>query len=122
LPLRADQREFLSVLGHFYLQHGQVGKALTLLRASVVLAPDDLALLRMLSWAYLRAGDAGRALDTAGRYGAAGGDESDPSPIHLIRARALWQLGRHDEARRLFERFTGARRQVALPAIRPASP
>ena len=48
--MRADQREFLSVLGHFYLQHGQVEKALTLLRASVVLAPDDLALLRMLSW------------------------------------------------------------------------
>jgi Flp pilus assembly protein TadD len=116
--LSPDQREFLGVLGHFYLQHGQVEKALTLLRASVVLAPDDQGLLKMLSWAYLRAGDAGRALDTAGRYGAAGGDQGEGSPIQLIRARALWQLGRHDEARHLFERFIAARRPVGLPATR----
>ena len=109
------QRAFANLLAHLYLRHGQPEKALTILRAASRLAPGDKDLSKSLAYAELIAGDAGAALTAADRYVRAGGDGSDRSPIQLIRARALLQVGRAAEARACFGRFVRALDTALVP-------
>jgi predicted Zn-dependent protease len=107
--MRDDQKEFLAILGYFYLQHGEPGRAMVLLRALDAVSPDDPEVLKSLSYAHLATGQHGRALDATERYMAAGGASGDAAPIQLLRARALWHLGRGAEARDVLLRFVEAR-------------
>jgi Flp pilus assembly protein TadD len=109
------QRAFLHLLAHLFLRHGQAEKALVLLRAACRLAPDDRQLLKALAYAELLAGDAGAALNVVERFGRAGGDTQEGSPVQMIRARALLQLGRDAEARDCFGRFVRAQTRAAGP-------
>lgn len=109
------QRAFANLVAHLYLRHGQAEKALVLLRAACRLASGDQELLKSLAYAELVAGDAGAALSVADRYIRAGGDGSDGSPIQIIRARALLQIGRAAEARACFGRFVRAIDRALVP-------
>lgn len=101
------QRELLLALAYIYTACGQPRRALALLAPVERAAPDDPALLRLLSHAHAEAGQGGRALDAAERLarveapGAAG--------PRLLRSRALHALGRAEEARACFDAFARAR-------------
>lgn len=110
--MEPGQKEALSVLGYFFIQHGRPDKALTLFKALDVLFPDDAHVLKSLSYAYMAVGEPERALDAAARYLRIDAGAGDDAAIHLIRSRALWRLGQTDEARRVFQRFIEARRAV----------
>jgi len=113
------QREFTTLLAWFFLQHGQPEKAAVLLRAALRLLPEVPEFLKALAVAELQRGDAGAALAAAERYAAAGQDRGPDSPIQLVRARALLQLGRAAEAREAFRRLLEAQ-GAADVATRPA--
>jgi tetratricopeptide (TPR) repeat protein len=115
------QREFTSLLAWFFLQHGQPEKAVVLLRGALRLLPDIPELLKALAVAELQRGDAGAALAAAEHYVEAAQDHGPESPIQLVRARALLQLGRAAEGRKAFRRLLDARHagDVAASSGRP---
>jgi hypothetical protein len=94
--------EFLTLLGYLYLRHGQGARAVTALEAARVFRRGDLQLSRALAYAYLAAGrfnDCLAAVDSLPTRG--------DGQLTLIRSRALWGLGRQDEARRAMASVTG---------------
>jgi regulator of sirC expression with transglutaminase-like and TPR domain len=100
-------REFLSLLGYVFLEHGQGAKAVTVYEALHALDPDDPATSRRLAFAYLMDDRFVECL----RHGDAHMDRFPTDPqletIRLARGRALWNLGRQNEARRVAKRSLG---------------
>jgi hypothetical protein len=104
---RVDARtvEFLSLLGYLYLCHGQAARAIAALEAVRIYRRDDPQLVRSLAYAYLSAerfADCLSCIDSSPMAADRG--------LQLIRSRALWGLGRHDEARRGVASITGGLR------------
>ncbi len=101
-PVDTRTVEYLMLLGYLYLRHGQGARAVTALEAARIFRRDDRQLARSLSYAYLTAGrfdDCLRSLDDLNT-------NSDPQ-LALLRSRALWGLGRQDEARRVMAAVKG---------------
>lgn len=103
--MRTDHRDILSVLGHFFLEHGQTDKALVLLNALQALFPEDPGIAKSLSYACLQAGRYQEALDAISRAGS----EQDDIFVPLLRSKALWGLGRAGEARACLARYLATR-------------
>lgn len=102
---RDEQTEALRVLADIYLDQGQIDRAVTLLNALAVLAPNDAGAFRALSYALLLAGryeDALAATDTLLRLD---GTMPANAPTLLIRGKALWALGRIAEAQESLHRY-----------------
>jgi len=97
-------REFLSLLGYVFLEHGQGEKAITVFEALQAIDPKDVATSRRLAFAYLLAGRYADCL----RHGDAHMDNFPTDPeidaVRIARGRALWNLGRQNEARRAAKR------------------
>jgi tetratricopeptide (TPR) repeat protein len=101
----AERTQVLQMLADVYLEQGQTDKALTLLEALAVLAPQEPGVFRALGYACLRDGRYAAALaatDALLRL-----DPAMPAnaPVLLIRARALWALGRGGEAQDCWRRY-----------------
>src|SRR5262245_30444794 len=104
---RVDARtiEFLSLLGYLYLCHGQAAQAVAALEAVRVYRRNDSQVVRSLAYAYLsmeRFTDCLNCIDSS--------TVASDHRLQLIRSRALWGLGRHDEARRGVAAITGGLR------------
>ena len=102
---RTEQTEALQVLADIYLDQGQIERAVTLLSAMAVLKPDEVSILRALSYALLRAGrheDALAATDALLRQDA---KMPENAPALLIRSKTLWALGRVTEAQENLQRY-----------------
>ncbi|MGK9168734.1 hypothetical protein KXR53_20640 [Inquilinus limosus] len=101
------QRDTLHRLIFDYLRHGQNRRALAL---ALLLASRggeaDPAALRALSVALLAVGRPGQAIEILDRL-----DQAEPPAAarHLLRSRALHQLGEIDAARRAFRDYLDAR-------------
>lgn len=96
--------EFLRLLGYLYLRHGQHDKAMRVLEALRVTRPRDRWVLRTFAYALLQAGRHARCLEQLESLPA---DQSPDLGVELMRSRALWALGRGDEARRVIRRLGG---------------
>ncbi|WP_026870131.1 hypothetical protein [Inquilinus limosus] len=101
------QRDALHRLVFDYLQHGQNRRALAL--ALLLASRDgeaDPAALRALAVALLAVGRPGQALAVLDRL-----DQVEPPAAtrHLLRSRALHQLGEIEAARRAFRDYLDAR-------------
>ncbi|MBK7542569.1 MAG: tetratricopeptide repeat protein [Candidatus Competibacteraceae bacterium] len=103
--MRDEHKAILRVLGHFFLEHDQAGKALVVLQALRAVYPADAGIARSLSYAYLQAGRYQDALDAARQADA----EPDRGSIDLLQGKALWGLGRTDEARACLARYLASR-------------
>ena len=108
--MRLEYREILHVLGYLYLQHAQPGRALALLLLAARDAPDDPELIETLAYAFLANGDARQAYALLERLERVDGSAPASSPRYLLLSRTLLALGHPEQARRLFKRFTDARR------------
>ena len=97
--MNPDHKEFLTVLGHCFLQHGRFHDAGTVFEALVVLFPDEIAPKASLAYARLRLGDYGAALAQTDGLLRQPLPSRDRSFALSLRARALWGLARTDEAR-----------------------
>jgi type III secretion protein Y len=105
-----DQQDAVALLkgmGDLYRRGGQSRRGLVMLLIAVHLSPDDPALLHSLATAFTDDGQAERALGALDRLK----DLEGESPgLLLLRSRALWRVGRQDDARRCFKDYLTARR------------
>lgn len=102
---RDEYTDALQVLADVYLQQGQAQKAVILLEALARLAPTHAGVLRILSHACLcaeRHEEALTAVDALLRLESPG---PELAPAVLIRAQALWALGRMSEAQESLRRY-----------------
>lgn len=94
-PEQVDALEFLA---HVLLQNGRWNDALPLYEALVALDGRDRRRRQALSYALLRTGKPREALAHLD-WCMAQTDEPPEASLVLLRARALWDSGRQDEAR-----------------------
>lgn len=107
-PLTTGQGRALQVLGHLFLRMGQFQRARKLALALLALDPADLWARRCLAVAWLELGDSERALEQLDLVLAGGPLASRDAVLHLLRARALWQAQRPDEARNALNAYLAA--------------
>lgn len=103
-----DAAKLLQGLGDLYLRVGQGPRALVLLLLAVQLNPDDPVLLARLAAAFVTNGDGQRALHTLDRLHGLQGESASGL---LLRSRALWSNGQHNEARACFARYRALRQE-----------
>lgn len=103
--LDPEQHDLLNVLAHFYLQHEQHEKAVTLFEALATLSPKNPEVCRALSYTYLQMGRFQDAQDVAEDLLRSLPPSPALAPIHLIQSKALWALGRATEAQAQFQRY-----------------
>ena len=84
MALTQEQRNTLSILGYLYYRMGRLDNAATVFAALDKLAPE---------------GNAEKALQLLHRVMDGQTLSTRHAALHLLRARALWQQGRKDEAR-----------------------
>jgi Flp pilus assembly protein TadD len=103
--LNTEQHSTLGVLGYLFLRMGQFDKARRIFAALAALDPEDRWARRNLAAIDVHDGDASSALRHL--QAALGGEalSSRDAALHLLRAKALWQEGRKDEARRAVDAF-----------------
>ena len=107
VPLMLDpqQRDAMLLLADVYLEQGQHDKARVLLDGLAVLWSDDAGVLKAQAFACLQGSLFDEALAAADGYLRIGPLNPLTAPILLIRGRALWGLGRVDEARAGLQRY-----------------
>lgn len=105
-----DSADLLHSLGYLYLKAGQGRRALVLLLLANQMEPENGGILRTLTAALIENGSSRRALSALDRL-------AELEPEHgqaalLLRARALWMMGKEDEARRCFADYVATRGQA----------
>lgn len=107
--MNSPTNDFLSLLAYAYLRNGKAAKAVTVLEGMQVLRPRDAWISRSLAYAHLLAADYNRAIAQAERHVRAHGADRG---LDLIRSRALFSLGRRDEAARIIDKMAGDLRGI----------
>lgn len=102
------ERDFLVVVGYVCVQHGRAEQAADVLEAVLVARPHDRDAIRLLAYAYLEMTRFQECLDLTD-YLLGGHGQEEPAFVWLIRARALYGLGHHEQARELWNQ---SRRKV----------
>lgn len=95
--------EFLSLLSYAHLKSGSAEAAADLLRALSVVEPGNDWADRTLAYALLLSGQHAECLARIDRRPGASRDKA----LQLIRGRALWASGRHDDARQVIDAIEG---------------
>lgn len=103
--LSLEQKEALQVLADVYLNQAQSEKAVVLLEALHNLDRRDPVVAKALSYGYLLIGRPEDALAMSDVFLRLVGASPESNPILLIRGRALWALGRAEEARMTMNRY-----------------
>lgn len=94
--------ELLHVLGNFYRKSGESKRGLVLLLLAIHIEPENTSALHALIQAFISNGDASQAINAIEHLSNVQGD----SPILLLlKSRALWAGGKHDEARSCFQDY-----------------
>lgn len=104
LELQTEHRDALRLLGYYLLRQNRAADAVAVFRGLHATDRGDHHAHRSLIYAHLANDEAERALDVAGSY-VPQPDEPLAAAIHLLRAQALWRLGRPQEAREDLDRF-----------------
>lgn len=94
--------DLLHCIGYAYLRQGQAKRAAVLLMVAARAAPERPDLLRTLAAALVEAGMGDRATGVLDRLAQFDPDSANHPMALLLRARALLQQGRTEQARRVF--------------------
>lgn len=105
-----DTVQLLHLLGYVYGCHGQAKRGAAYLLIAAQLSPDDVGVLRTLSYLLTLDGEADKALETISRLEVLD-DRRDPA-LHLLKSRALYAAGRQEEARQAFNLFVKMRAEI----------
>ena len=98
-------KEALWVLGYLFLVHGKADKARAVFHALTELFPDEPLFLKSLSYVHLQAGEYRDALMRAEAFLARDSRPEQAAVGALLKCRAYWGLGRHEEAREAMEDY-----------------
>jgi tetratricopeptide (TPR) repeat protein len=104
--LDRDQFDTLRVLGFLYLRLGLAPKAARLFQALSALDPQNLQTALSLAAATLDDGRPEEALALLERAPLA--NAAAWAPARLLKARALWRLGRHEETYKIMDQHLAA--------------
>ncbi len=104
MALSSEQRTTLSILGYLYYRMGRIDSAVTVFAALAAQAPEPADAVTLRALATLAAieterGNGEKALQLLHRVMDGRTLSTRHAALHLLRARALWQQGRKDEAR-----------------------
>ena len=99
MALTQEQRNTLSILGYLYYRMGRLDNAATVFAALDKLAPEGMDAISRRAAATLAAIETEKALQLLHRVMDGQTLSTRHAALHLLRARALWQQGRKDEAR-----------------------
>ena len=117
--LTEDEKKTLSVLAFLFFRLGMEDRARrfyeTIAELSAPGTPDFRFAKAGLAAAALEAGDAETALREVREALAGGPLSTRDATLHWLRSRALWALGRKEEARAARETFLSMRGDAALP-------
>jgi predicted Zn-dependent protease len=113
--LRAEVRDALAVYGYLLLTAQQVDKAHAVFKGMRVLFPGDAHVTKSLAVTTLATGDAQAALALADEAREA--LPEDAAALDAVRSKALFALGRLDEARAALTRSLTRRAEAAAAAI-----
>jgi predicted Zn-dependent protease len=102
----------LAVYGYLLLQARQMEKAHAVFKGMRVLFPDDVHVAKSLAMTSLAAGDHAAALALADEVRATAPPE-DAAALDALRSKALYALGRVDEARTALTRSLARRAEAA---------
>ncbi len=111
MAVAPECRRTLSVLGYLYLRMGRHESARRTFAAIAALLPDDAPkaevslVYRNLAAVAMAEGDGAAALDHLHKALDGMVLTSADAALHLLRAQALWQQGRHDEAQGAVETY-----------------
>lgn len=105
-----QEKNLLNLLGYMFLQSAHPDKAAVVLAALDALAPNQPKVLRALALAQLRSEKPERALGVLDRLAMGG---SVDAAFHLLRARSLSALARHDEAAAAMQNYVHLRSVAA---------
>lgn len=108
-----DQQDLLKALAFLYLRHGQNRRALTLALLAARHAPEDVGVLRTLTYAFIANNAPEEALEVIERLEKLDFADGAEQIRQLLKARALLHAGRRVEARKVFRQFVEARRAHA---------
>jgi tetratricopeptide (TPR) repeat protein len=118
--IRRDVRDALAVYGYLLLSAQQTEKAHAVFKGMRVLLPDDPHVARSLAMTSLATGDAAAALALADQARTQAAEE-DLAAIDALRGKALFALGRLDEARAALGQSL-TRRAGPLPGVNGSAP
>lgn len=107
--MRDSSLEALLLLASLFVVHAKLPKALTLLEGLRDLAPEDERVLRPLSHVLIEQKHYGRALDIIQELLSLPGEKmsaEDTACALRLKASALWNLDRREEARALLEQIS----------------
>lgn len=97
-------RDFLSVVGYVYLQHGDATSAASVLKPVHAMHPQDREIARLLAYALLQLGRFQECLELTD-FLLSGYASNEPTHVWLFRSRALYGLGRRQEAQELWKQI-----------------
>ena len=106
--MEENYRDFLVVIGYVYLQHGATANAADVLETVHMTRPHDRCVARLLAYAYLQLRRYQECLDLTD-FLLAGHDDREPQHVRLFRSRALYGLGRQQEAKEYWTRSRNKR-------------
>ena len=110
--LRRDARDALAVYGYLLLQAQQVAKAHAVFKGMRVLFPDDVHVAKSLAMTSLATGDHAAALALVDEAREKAPPE-DAAALDALRSKALYALGRLDDARVALTRSLTRRAETA---------
>ncbi len=108
IPLTQNQRLALLMLGYLYLRMGLDKRAEKLFVALTALDENDGRARRGLAAACLALGKGEAALEHVDRAIGSAPLPSRDAPLYLLRAKALWLIGRTDEAKNAVNAWTAS--------------
>ena len=108
-PRDAEAAAFLHSLGYLYMRSGQSSRSLVFLLIAYRIDTGHAGILRTLAAAFIANGAGERALGVIDRLVEVEGGVS--TTVLLLRSRAHWAAGQHDEARRCFKTYVEMRRE-----------
>jgi predicted Zn-dependent protease len=118
--LNREMRDALAVYGHLLLTARQVDKAHALFDGMRELFPGDAFVTRNLAFTALATGDAAGALALADEARAAGTPD-EAAAMDILRGKALFALGRAEEARASLGRALTWRSGATARAVAPGN-
>ena len=92
------------MIGYVYLQHGDAANAASVLESVHAVFPQDREICRLLAYALLRLGRFQECLDLTD-FLLSGHGTQEPLHVWLFRSRALYGLGKHREAQKLWKQI-----------------
>ena len=102
--LESDKKDFLNVLGYFYLRNNKFSKAAVIFRALHCLMPEDHRTLGSLAYAFLMTGQESEAKEYSKRFMENCPKQSKKNAFYLM-AKIMWKNDDHENAARYLKQF-----------------